>query len=124
MIELYDIKFISHHFNVQSLYFNCEINKFPCLNPSYLCYLLSYPLVCQILNFYFKRLIQINNIFLFVTLFPFSLLHIYPSVDFFSKYLTTSSEEIFSRDTEKPFTFFMVKKGIKSNHNNLLSFHY
>ena len=62
--------------------------------------------------------------FFFLLLFPFYLLHIYPSVDFLSKYLTTSSEEIFFMDIEKPFTFFMVKKGIKSNHNNLLSFNY
>ena len=52
------------------------------------------------------------------------LLHIYPSVDFLSKYLTRSPEEIIFMDIEKPFTFFMVKKGIKSNHNNLLSFNY
>ena len=56
--------------------------------------------------------------FFFLLLFPFYLLHIYPSVDFLSKYLTTSPEEIFFMDIEKPFTFFMVKKGIKSNHNN------
>ena len=52
----------------------------------------------------------------FVTLFPFDLLHIYPSIVFLVKYLTMSSEEIFF--VEKPFTLFMVKKGIKSNHNN------
>ena len=50
--------------------------------------------------------------FFFLLLFPFYLLHIYPSVDFLSKYLTTSPEEIFFMDIEKPFTFFMVKKGI------------
>ena len=55
---------------------------------------------------------------LFDKRFPFYLLHIYPSIDFLSKYLTKSSEEIFFIDIEKPFTFFMVKKGIKSNHNN------
>ena len=50
--------------------------------------------------------------------FPFYLLHVYPSIDFLSKYLTTSSEEIFFMIIEKPFTFFMVKKGIKGNHSN------
>ena len=50
----------------------------------------------------------------FVTHFPFYLSHIYPSVDFLSKYLTTSAEEIFFMDTEKALTFFMAKKGIKS----------
>ena len=50
--------------------------------------------------------------------FPFYLLHIYPSIYFLSKYLTTSSEEIFFMDIEKPFTCFMVKKGTKRNHNN------
>ena len=38
----------------------------------------------------------------------------------FQKNLTTSPEEIFFMDIENPFTFFMVKKCIKSNHNNLL----
>ena len=55
--------------------------------------------------------------FFFLLLFPFYLLHIYPSVDFLSKHLTTSFEVIFFMNTEQPFTFFMVKKGIKSNHN-------
>ena len=35
--------------------------------------------------------------------------------------ITTSPEEFFFMDIEKPFTFFMVKKGIESNHNNLLT---
>ena len=35
-----------------------------------------------------------------------------------------SPEEILFMDTEKPLAFFMVKKGIKSNHNNLLSLNY
>ena len=43
--------------------------------------------------------------FFFVTLFPFYLLHIYPSVDFLSKYLTTSSEEIFFIDIEAIYFF-------------------
>ena len=55
---------------------------------------------------------------LFDKRFPFYLLHIYPSIDFLSKYLTVSSEEIVFMDIEKPFTFFIVKKGIKSNLNN------
>ena len=50
--------------------------------------------------------------------FSFYLLHIYPSVDILSKYLTTSREEFFLMGIEQPFTFFKVKKGIKSNHNN------
>ena len=50
----------------------------------------------------------------------FYLLHIYPSVDFLSKYFTTSLEEFFFKGIEKSFTFFMVKKSIKSNHNDLL----
>ena len=33
-----------------------------------------------------------------------------------------SPEEIFFMDNEKSFTFFMLKKGIKSNHSNLLLF--
>ena len=73
--------------------------------------LLSYPLLCYILIFYFKTLIWISflifiaklmliipsyfrnvwwkchNILLFITHFPFYLLHIYPSVDFLRKYL-------------------------------------
>ena len=49
---------------------------------------------------------------------------IYSSVDFLSKYLCGSPEEIFFMDIEKPFTFFMAREGIKSNHNNLLSFNY
>ena len=56
--------------------------------------------------------------------FPFYLLHIYPSVDFLSKYLTASPEEMFLVDMNKPFSFSMLMKGIKSNHNNLLSFNY
>ena len=32
--------------------------------------------------------------------------------------LEESPEEIFFMDIEKPCTFFMVKKDIKSNHNN------
>ena len=130
----------------RSLYLNREINKFVCLFKPLLSLLLSYPLVCWILIFYFKTLIQISlliltaklmliipfyswiiwtrfhNILLFVTLFPFYLLHIYPSVYFLSKYLTTCPEEIFFMDIGKSITFFMFKKGIKSNHNNLLSF--
>ena len=35
-----------------------------------------------------------------------------------------SPEEFFVMDIEKTFTFIMVKKGIKSNHNNLLLFDY
>ena len=65
-----------------------------------------------------------QNILRFVTLFPFYLLRIYPSSDFLSKYLTASPEEIFFMDTEQSFTFFMVRKGIKSNHDNLLLFNY
>ena len=56
--------------------------------------------------------------------FSIYLLHIYPSVDFLSKYCTTSPEENFFIDIEKPFTFFMLKKGTKSNHSNLLSCDY
>ena len=56
--------------------------------------------------------------------FPFYLLHIYSSVDFLLKYRTTSPEENFFIDIKKPFTFFMLKKGTKSNHNNLLLFDY
>ena len=54
----------------------------------------------------------------------FYLLHIYPSVDFLSKYFTTSPEEFFFKGIEKSFTFFMVKKSIKSNLNDLLLFSY
>ena len=52
------------------------------------------------------------------------LLHIYPSVDFLSKYIATSPEEIFSFTLRHHLLFFMVKNHIKSNHNNLLSFNY
>ena len=59
---------------------------------------------------------------------PFFLLHFvdytYPSVDFLSIYVTTSPEEFFSIDIEKPITFFVVRKGIEINYNNLLSFNY
>ena len=44
----------------------------------------------------------------------------FSTVDFLKKHLTTSPEKISFMDFEKPFTFFMVKKGLKSNHNNLL----
>ena len=54
----------------------------------------------------------------------FYLLQIYPSVAFLSKYLTASPEEIFFMYIEKPYTFFKVKKSIKSNFNNLLLFNY
>ena len=37
---------------------------------------------------------------------------------------TMSLEEIFFMNIEKSFTFFMVKKGIKSNPSNLLLFIY
>ena len=51
--------------------------------------------------------------------YAFSILFVtYLSFNFLSKYFTTSSEEIFFMDNEKLFTFFMVNKGIKSNHNN------
>ena len=81
-----------------------------CLFKPFVSLLLSYPLFCQILIFYFKTLIQISFLifiaklmliipscfklfdknvtaFFFLILFPFYLLHIYPSVDFLSKYL-------------------------------------
>ena len=45
-----------------------------------------------------------------------SFCHTFPI--FLSKHLTTSPEEMFFMDIEKPSTFIMVKKGIKSNHNN------
>ena len=58
-------------------------------------------------------------------------LHIYPSVDFLSEYLTASPEEIFYMHIEKPFTFFKVKEGINVGFivtrykcDNLLSFNY
>ena len=61
----------------------------------------------------------------------FFLLHFFPfcyifilQLMFFQKNLTTSPEEIFFMDIEKPFTFFMVKEDMKSNHNNLLLFDY
>ena len=55
--------------------------------------------------------------------YTFSILFVtYLSFSWFSWKIpiTTSPENFFFMDIEKPFTFFMVKKGIKSNHNNLL----
>ena len=46
--------------------------------------------------------------FFFLLLFPFYLLHIYPSVDFLSKYLTTSPEAIFSWTLRLHFYQFFV----------------
>ena len=59
--------------------------------------------------------------------YTFSILFVtYLSFSWFSWKIpiTASPEEFFFMDIEKPFTFFMVKKGIKSNHNNLLLFDY
>ena len=47
----------------------------------------------------------------------------YLSLSWFSFKITTG-QDFFFMDIEKPFTFFMVKRGIKSNNNNLLLFNY
>ena len=117
-----------------------------CLFKAFVSLLLSSPLFCQIL-IYFKTLIQISFL-----IFIAKLMLIIPSFELFDKNVTISffslhffhficyifilqliflentyyyeSRRIFFMDVEKPFTFFMVKKGIKSNHNNLLLFKY
>ena len=71
-----------------------------------------------IIPYYFKLYDKNVTVSFFRYTFSFYLLHIYPSVDIPSKYLTASREELFFMGIEQPFTFFMVKKGIKSNHNN------
>ena len=119
-----------------------------CLFKLFLFLLLYYPLFCKILIFYFKTLIQICFLISIAKL----MLIIPLTFELFDKNITISffwlhffhficyifilqliflentyyyeSRRIFFMDIEKPFTFFMVKKGIKSNHNNLLLFDY
>ena len=105
-------------------------NKQICLFKPFVSLLLSYPLVCLILIFYFKTLIQISfliftaklmlinppyfriiwqkchNILLFITLFPFYSLHIYPSVDFLGKYLLLRVQKNFFHGRWEAIYFF------------------
>ena len=124
-------------------------NKFACIFHSYLCYFLFLYFV-RYCFFYFKTLIQISFL-IFITKLMFIINSLllsnylikmsqFPSLHyafpfFFVIYLSFSwfslentyyydSRRIFLMDTEKPFTFFMVKNGIKCDHNNLLLFNY
>ena len=119
-----------------------------CLFKLFLFLLLYYPLFCKILIFYFKTLIQIcflisiaklmliipltfklfdKNItisFFWLHFFHFICYIFILQLIFLENTYYYESRRIFFMDIEKPFTFFMVKKGIKSNHNNLLLFNY
>ena len=48
--------------------------------------------------------------------YTFSILFV---IYLFFSWFSFTSPEIFIMVIEKPFTFFMMKKGIKSNHNNI-----
>ena len=98
---------IHENFHVKDIFHHDKSNRMKVYTRIYL--------VSIFLAFYNFVLLKTN---------AFYLLHIYPSLDFLSKYLTARPEEIFLMYIEKPFIFFKVKKDIKSNHNNLLSFNY
>ena len=115
-----------------------------CLFTSFLSLSLSQPLVCQILIFYFTTLIQISFLIFIaklmlispsfpftknVTIFFFSL-HFFIcymfilQLVFFQNAYYYEPKRIFFMDIQNPFTFFMVKKCMKSNHDNLLLLNY